>query len=223
MEEIRERQSKRFLVLKRLYDAHHTTETAWQPVSTKEIGSEIGLSEQETLQIMMYLEKEGLIQAYADGGDTARITHAGVVEIEHALSLPALPTEHFFPNVVQYIVNARQIVNSPIQQGTIDSSMTISSQDVAREIQGLIELLKPILAELPIDTRGRAEVEAEVDTVTAQLKSPRPKRNIIKASLETIRRILQAIPANLIANLIAANLQNVPQLIEKLTLLIQRL
>ena len=225
MSEIKVRQSRRFLFLKHLYDTvndYYATK-AESPssiclVSADDLGNELGFTPIETEQIVRYLSEEGLVSRLAKDGIT--ISHAGIVEIEATFTRPEQPTEHFPANVVQYIINAQQITNSAIQQGTLDSAITMSSASTAREIREFLAVLRTYLAGLPIDEERKAETEAEIATVESQLKSPRPKLNIIRASLEAIRRILQDIPANLVANIIAANL---PQLIESLTQLLHRL
>lgn len=225
MDEIRERQSKRFQFLKLLYDevndfyAKAESPNQVPLASTRDLGNQLGFTSVETQQIVTYLHHEGLVKMVTVGKIT--IQHAGIKEVEEALSKPEKPTEHFPAHVTQYIINAQQITNSPIQQGTFGSTQSVSfSSDALQETSEFIELLKSHLSKLPLETEDRAEAEAEMATVQSQLSSPRPKSNIIRASIETIKNILENIPANVAANIIVANL---PGLIDQASKLLQSL
>jgi hypothetical protein len=108
---------KRFEYLLLLYK---TTQGSYDTlVHTWELGSEVGLTRDETGRIVDYLRREGLIRTLTF--DKVAITHQGVVQIEHALSQPDKPTDYFPPvNIVQ----VQQMVNSQIQQGTYQSTQT---------------------------------------------------------------------------------------------------
>ncbi len=219
MEEIKKQQSRRFQFLKHLYDktqnfyaAEATSPAQMAFFSPDDLGNELGFTSIETKQIVTYLANERLIQKITT--KAMGITHRGLIEIENALTKPDQPTEHFPPNVVQYIISAQQITNSPIQQGTVDSTIIAFPSGISDDVQEFIETLKRILPDLPVSSEDKAEAIAEIATIESQLQSPRPKRNIIRTSLEAVKRILQDIPANVAANIIAANL---PLWIEKIS------
>jgi hypothetical protein len=219
MEEIRERQSRRFRFLKHLYDEtqnfykKETTRSNQIPLfSTDDLGDELGFTAAETEQIVRYLSDEGLVKRVT--GKSTTIAHRGVIEVEDALTKPDQPTDHFPPNVVQYIVSAQQITNSSIQQGTVDSIIVTLPSSALADMREFIETLRSILSDLPLSDEDKAEATAEMATIESQLQSPRPKRNIIRTSLETLMRILRDVPANVAANIIAANL---PLLIEQVS------
>ena len=219
MEEIRERQSRRFRFLKHLYDETQnfykketTRSNQIQFFSTDDLGDELGFTAVETEQIVRYLSDEGLVKRVT--GKSITIAHRGDIEVEDALTKPDQPTEHFPPNVVQYIISAQQITNSSIQQGTVDSTIITLSSSTLGKMREFIETLRSILPDLPVSNDDKAEATAEIVTIESQLQSPRPKRNIIRTSLETLKRILQDIPANVATNIIAANL---PLLIEQVS------
>jgi hypothetical protein len=223
MDEIRERQSRRFQFLKLLHDkanafydteAKRTNTTFRIPIA--DLGSQLGFPPVETEQIVRYLCEEGLIGRVSG---TVYILHAGIKEVEDALTKPDRPTEHFAAGVINYLIQADQIINSPFQQGTYDSTQTVSfSLETRQETEKFIQLLKGQLPELFLNTQDRTEAEAEIATIMAQLASPRPKSSIIKTSISTIKNILENIPANVAANIIVANL---PGLIENASKLLQ--
>jgi hypothetical protein len=84
-----------------------------------DIGTELGLSRDETDNVVDYLVGEGLATHRAIGGAIA-MTHGGVLEVERALTKPEAATK-YFPPVIN-IMNIRSMVGSQIQQGTHASS-----------------------------------------------------------------------------------------------------
>jgi hypothetical protein len=69
-----------------------------------------------------------------------------------------------------------------------------------------------------LSNEDRLEAEAEITSVQSQLSSTRPKINIMRSLIGTIKRILDNIPANVAANMIVAN---IPGLIERFSTLLQ--
>jgi hypothetical protein len=225
MEEVKERQSRRFQFLQHLYNetnkfyAVQARAPSQIPIfCSDELGNELGFTQVETQQIVAYLSEEGLVDIPAVR--RIALNHAGVVEIESAFVRPEQPTDHFPANVVQYIVNAQQITDSPIQQGTLGSTIVTVPPNALQQVQEFIGMLKPQLRDLPISGEGKAEAEAEIATVESQVQSPRPKRNIIRLSIETLKRILESIPADVAAEVIRDHL---PALVRKATELLQAL
>lgn len=106
----------------------------------------------------------------------------------------------FSPEEVQQADSASYNVNnfygpvqSPnVQQGTSHSvqSSTNFSIDGA-SLETLIATIRDQLADLKLDSQVEAEASAEVATVEAQLKSPKPKASIIRESLKSLRSIFE--------------------------------
>jgi hypothetical protein len=59
------------------------------------------------------------------------------------------------------------------------------------ELRAFVEALKSQLGGMPVDAPQRAELDAELATVEAQLRSPSPKNTILRESLLTVRRVLE--------------------------------
>jgi len=102
------------------------------------------------------------------------------------------------PNV--NIANIEQMIGSQLQQGTKDSiqegTFEIENHD---QLLKFIELLKTKLPELEISEDDKSEIETDVSTIEAQIKSSRPKAGIIKESLLSIKRILEGASGAVIA------------------------
>ena len=98
------------------------------------------------------------------------------------------------------IANIQRMEGSQLQQGTIESiqkgTFEIGNQ---KQLSEFIELLKDKLPELEISADDKSEIEADVATIEAQIKSNRPKIGIIKESLLSIKRILEGASGAVIA------------------------
>lgn len=99
------------------------------------------------------------------------------------------------------IANIQHMEGSQIQQGTIDSTQVgtfhIGNQE---QLSEFIELLKTKLPDLEISDDDKTEIEADIATIDAQMKSSRPKDGIIKESLLSVKRILEGVSGAVIAN-----------------------
>ena len=99
------------------------------------------------------------------------------------------------------IANIKHMESSQIQQGTIDSTQQgtfeITNQ---KQLLEFIELLKDKLPDLEISDDDKPEIEADIATIEAQMKSSRPKDGIIKESLSSIKRVLEGASGVVIAN-----------------------
>jgi len=104
----------------------------------------------------------------------------------------------------QNITNFYGPVQSPqIQQGSpqaIQITASISFQPEA--IKAFLENLRDALKSLQISPEQKLEVDAELQTLEAQVKSPKPKSSILRESLSSIRRILESAGGGAAAHLL---------------------
>jgi hypothetical protein len=157
-------------------------------VDMAEIGMSLNFTKDETLLTVEYLSGEGLLKYVTLGGGIS-ITHLGVVEVESALQNPEEPTDHF--PAAQNIIHIHTMTNSVIQQGAANStqSVTIGVNDTEL-IGSFLELVTMNLQLLGLTETEKAEAQAEIETTRAQIKSPKPKSEIIRNSLNTLVSIL---------------------------------
>jgi hypothetical protein len=196
MDGIAEQKLRRFRFLKYLYERTGGRETEIVPDAEAMQGS--ALSKEEFDLVCDYLLKEGLVEGTFDA---VCLTHAGVVEIEAALSQPDQPTEHFPVN----IIHIEQMSHSQIQQGTVGSTQsgTFASLDVAA-VAEFVRGLKAQLPQLGLADDDEAVAQSDIVTIETQLSSPRPKAEIIKESLRSIRNIAEGAVGSLAASGIVA-------------------
>jgi hypothetical protein len=196
---IQEKQKKRFKFLEAAYK--EITGAGPAMFGVVDLGTKLGFSETESLEIAHYLYGEELLTPL--GSHVAATTHKGVRAVEKALAAPEEPTQYFPPVNVIYVEHMSQ---SQIQQGTVNSTQTgsFSASDL-QAISEFVQEFKSLLSEIPLSAPDRQEAEAEIATAEAQLRSSKPKAAILKACCEVLIGFL----ANLAGNTAAMHLQTI--------------
>ena len=112
MDHIEELKAKRFQFLKKLYDK--SDGDTLKICDIYSLGETLGFDKKTNDKITQYLIHEGLIKWELKGA--VSITHAGLCEVEEALSNPDKSTEHFPPVNIISIGSIGQMISSQIQQ-----------------------------------------------------------------------------------------------------------
>lgn len=113
---LEEKRRRRFAFMERLYE--RTDGDPLAMINFRDIGAELGWSEDEAQKVALYLRDEGLLKFPVMGGAVS-VTHAGVVEMEAAIEDPDRATSHFPPiSVINVYGDVR---DSQLQAGTYDS------------------------------------------------------------------------------------------------------
>lgn len=201
MDMVAESQRKRFVYLQALYLKTKGNELS--DVGEEELGSELGFTAVETDLVTRYLTQEGL--ATCVSGGRIYISHLGVVEIEKALTNPQERTQ-YFPPVVN-VISVQQMYGSQIQQSTHGSTQTGTYN--CGSLQGTIDAIRQArdeISEISLSEDDRAEADAEIQTLEAQTKSPRPKLAIITAAWGTLLRIVESAGPTILAEVIRKQL-----------------
>jgi chromosome segregation ATPase len=87
-------------------------------------------------------------------------------------------------------------VNTQIQQGSSGSSQEMSvTQQTLEQVQGVVGALEKELNDLDLEEDDREELDAQMTTIKGQLGSRKPRMEIVKASLATIKDILESATA----------------------------
>jgi hypothetical protein len=151
------------------------------------LGKDLGLSEDDTCRVADCLNREGLLQYQAMGGGIS-ITHDGVSAVERAMSEPDVPTRNF-PPVRAILVD--RMIESQVRQEAPQSGPTV--RRVGPELDALVGLVSDLrsgLPEMQMTDQTRAEAEADLKSLEAQLGSPHPKVGIIRECLDSLRAII---------------------------------
>jgi len=197
--DIKELKRKRFQFLHTLYDK--TGGDTWSLGHTMyQIGREIGFDDDLTEKIAQYLHDEGLLDILSKDG-TTKITHRGIREVEESLSHPDTPTEHFPPH---NIIVVGQMTNSQIQQASPSALQAVTIDgEYYKIVEKDLQLLKQYVNQLDLTPEQESDLQAEIQTVEAQMRSSKPKKSIIAEAFGSIKQILKGVTASAIGGTIA--------------------
>lgn len=171
-----------------------------------EVGRVLGFEKDYSTSIYYYLKDEGLVEPMG-AGIRLGITHWGIKEVEAALEMPDKPTEHFLP--IANFIHVETMSGGAIQQGTNHSiiNQTVSGSSL-NELRAFIETLKEELPKLNLSKEQREEIEADIQTIEQQSKSPKPKTEIIKYGLLSIKTVVEGAIAGIAANIVTPTTQH---------------
>jgi hypothetical protein len=172
-----------------------------KPVVTREVADRLGLvfehgkDREEVCDIADYLKDEGLISIETEEVTSVRLTHRGIREVEQARRQPDEPTQNLgaINTINNYFHVERGSVNAPIQQGSpgATQSLTVIGEDHKQHLEGIVRSLRSSIDDLELGDEDRAELEADVRTLEAQVASPKPKKEIVHPSLQSAKNILE--------------------------------
>lgn len=91
----------------------------------------------------------------------------------------------------QVVTNFYGTVNHPQIQQANQTAVQIQGVLALEEIKALVVKIGNALPDLKLPTEQQAEVKAELDTLGAQLSSPKPKAAVIRESLRSLRTVLE--------------------------------
>lgn len=195
MDAMERRMAQRTQFMNELYDLVDGSDL--QPIRTQKVAERLGFGPEghtEVQKIARYLEGEYLVKLTGMIGSTICLTHDGVREVEEARSQPDQPTEHFAPISIVY---AETITNSAIQQGSprASQSLTLMSENNLQQVQAFLRSLQDSLSQLELGESEQAELEADIRSLEGQITSPKPKTEVIRPVLLSIKRVLEGTAA----------------------------
>jgi len=193
---IEDMKKKRFLFLNRLYELSGGSTIKVFDDPPSQIGKELGFDEDLAWNIVIYLKGEGLVKLY---GKSITISHQGVREVERALSDPNEPTPYFSP--VINIISVEQMKNSQIQQASPGAKqVTTIDESKYEQLKEFLQSLKESIEQLELEPQQKSDLQAEIQTIDAQMSSSKPKNTIIAECLGSVRRILEGAAGSAIAS-----------------------
>lgn len=204
MNSIQNKKQDRFKFLKAIYDAVDGEQNSI--IDGALIGQNLGFDRSYTKNVFYYLQEEALIEGMGAGLHLS-ITHYGIKEVEQALSEPEKPTEHFLPFNQYNTINISNMNGGAIQQATINSNISIVSNDTIINVENYIEKIRKFVNEDIEDKELKDELLADIETISQQSKSPKPKSAILKLTLNSIKDILVGSLGGAIGTLITPKAQ----------------
>lgn len=200
--DLKKLKKERFDFLNKVYESVKGS-TSYM-VNMWDVGNELNFSREQTHSIFNYLNDEGLVEPMALGGGMA-ITHYGIKEIEEAFSEPDKPTEHFLP-INNYNINIGVMNGGAVQQATNNSTINYTnSNEVINAITDFTKELKQFIDNSNLSNDEVEELQTDIQTIEVQSNSKKPKTEILKASLNSIKTIIEGTIAGVTTNVITAN------------------
>jgi hypothetical protein len=89
---------------------------------------------------------------------------------------------------------------SQVQQGSVDSSQTISAQLDLGGVKSLVAELRSQIPDLKLVADRESQMLAELVSIEAQLSAPQPRRGVITECFSSVRNILEGCAGSLIAS-----------------------
>ncbi len=111
------------------------------------------------------------------------------------------PEEKKSASHINYTVNFhRDVTTAQIQQGTLESSQSLTSTVDVGILRTLTTEISEAIAQLGLQSEQQRQLTAELESVNAQIQSPKPNHNIMTEGLKSIRNILEGCAGSLIAS-----------------------
>lgn len=148
-------------------------------INSGEIYGILGMVRTIILNWTLKLEEDGIL------GEGLTFTSK---EQEKATSSPASHITNFYGPVGQSQIQ-QQSPNAI--QITAGDDVIISDATYVQQVKALLSKIDEGIKALGLEKDQFNEIKSEIETAEAQSRSPKPKRPIIKASLQTIQRILE--------------------------------
>ena len=205
MNDIQQIRADRFRFLQAYYEFSGGDLYKWAPI--QDVGNFLGFDRSRTQNIAHFLAEEGLLKFWAIGGHCG-ITHAGIVEVENALSRPETPS-HYFP--ATSTIHIESMVNSVIQQNSPNAIATIRvDATTLADIANFLNTLESSLPHLGLTDTAASDVSAEIGTIRSQLSSSRPKNSVIGECISSIRNVIEGCAGSVIATNLLNTLSTFP-------------
>lgn len=160
------------------------------------IAGRLGWTTDTLDRVEEYLEREGLVETPSMGAGVA-ITHAGVLEVERALTHRDEATVHFAPATQVFI--AGNVIGSQIQAGSpggLQRQGDVALSDDRAAIEGFLDAFRKALGDpqMPAD-RARAAT-GRIQAVSAELDLPEPDSGIVREGLRSLRAMAENLAAS---------------------------
>jgi predicted nucleotidyltransferase len=193
--DMKDLKKRRFDFLRTLYE--ETDGDTWDMNHTvADISEMLRFSSDEAEKIARYLHDEGLIEIM-DKDLHLRILHAGIREIEGALSHPDKPTVHFpATDIINF--NSREAIQLRVKEAQIaqlsPEGMRLDglNDDDYRAITDDFVRIKERIGQLKLPSKQETDLRTKIEMIETQTKSVKSEREIIKASFDSMKKTLEA-------------------------------
>ncbi len=155
----------------------------------RDVMAKFGLDLSGYREVIARLESFGIVEAPTiEAHNGCLHIDPTIVQVVHQLDHP---TEVSGSGVTNAIF-VQEMNQSVIQQGNVGSNQDVRFGEAdAEALAGLIAEVRKILPELGLGHEDAQVVVEDVDTIERQVRSPRPKRSVVKECLTSLRTIME--------------------------------
>jgi hypothetical protein len=121
-------------------------------------------------------------------GSNLELIPRAVTNSESAASSPVSSTH----------IHIERMENSAFMHGSPGASISQAFDIDSQEFTNFVANLRELMAGASLSEAQRSEADADFATIDAQMKSPKPKTGIIRASLQSVKAILENSAGSLI-------------------------
>ncbi|BCX05116.1 MAG: hypothetical protein KatS3mg053_3054 [Candidatus Roseilinea sp.] len=100
--------------------------------------------------------------------------------------------------------------------GNIFNITGSNSYTLAEDLTTILNQIRSDLERMPLSEESKAEIVEEIETIEAQMNSPRPESPIVVESLRTIRNIIEGIVGNAAYAILLKGLEHLILEVERL-------
>ncbi len=191
-----EQQMKRFAALKFIWKETRDAENLFSPIN--DVCDAIQVNQDELLQVLGYLEAEGLIKRmiYLGQPTLSQVTYLGKVEIENAITRPSEDTEHFSSKAITFIMSQTNITAGRDAIGNVSSSANSNISTTVSysiSINETLEAIADLRQQIPTLAEENQDVATDaLDTLESEVNSPTKLTNV-KSALFSLWGVAQGI------------------------------
>ncbi len=189
MVSIQEKVKQRFQLLSAAYEEVDGREQTH--FDYLELGRRLGFEDEDTRHIVLYLQKEGLVEHTTPA--KASMSHQGIKEVEQAQQNPEEPTPHFPPNISIVRMNVTGTVNFGQIVGNIHEYITqIKNSGNVNLADSLNELIQAAEKDQNLSEDQKQEFAENIELIAEEAEREPHERRVsrVKATLKYVPSII---------------------------------
>jgi len=189
MVSLQEKDKRRFQILSTAYEEVDGKEKTH--FNYLEIGKRLGLEDEETRNIVLYLKEEGLVENTTPA--LASMSHQGIKEVEEAQRTPEKPTLHFPANINIGRMNVTGTVNFGQIVGNIHEHITqIKNSGNVDLADSLNELIQAAEKDQSLTEDQKQEFAENIELIAEEAEREPHERRVsrVKATLKYVPSII---------------------------------
>jgi len=170
------------------------------------LGSELGLQNDGTHEVLKYLDKEGLAVIYISE-DKISITNKGIRAVEVAELNPKIRTR-YFPPIIEDVGVGKNGEPRVFGRGSKTTRDNTISSTKSHELKKSVGMIMDSIDKLDLVPELKSKLRADSITINVQISLTRPDIDVIRDCVSSIRKILETASDSLLVRRLMSQLVN---------------